>query len=136
MAANILRYRLLVGFLSASLAATAFVSCSSAPPVVKEGLSPAELIQSAQDAYDRGRYADATVYYEAILTRFPNDPAAICAAEYEISFIRYKQKRYDEAKAGFRALLERYKTADAALLPAQYKVLGEKILAKIELSNK
>ena len=136
MTASIMRTRFLKGFFAAALCAAALGSCASGPLVVREGLSPAELTQSAQDAYDRGRYGDAQVYYETILTRFPNDLPAVCGAEYEIAFINYKQKNYDEAKAGFRALLERYKSADAALLPAQYKVLGEKILAKIELENK
>ncbi len=111
-------------------------SCSSAPVVVQEGLTPAEIIQRAQDAYDRARYDDAARYYNTIIERFPNDPAVVCAAQYEIAFIQYKQKRYDEAKIGFRSLLDRYKGPDAALLPAQYKVLGEKLLAKLELENK
>ncbi len=121
-------------FFAAVLGAAA-VSCASAPVVVDDGLSPAELIQRAQDDYDRGRYEAAVQFYQALRDRFPNDLSAQCAADYEISFIRYKQKRYEEAKAGFKTLLERYKTADAALLPAHYKILGEKILAKIELGK-
>jgi outer membrane protein assembly factor BamD (BamD/ComL family) len=136
MAVSISRTRILAYALVSALAVMAFGSCASSPVAVKEGLSPAELIQRAQDAYDRDRYAEATSYYQAVLARFPNDMASVCAADYEIAFIQYKEKRFEEAKAGFRALLERYKTADAALLPAQYKVLGEKILAKIELQKK
>jgi len=136
MAASHSRARLLKGIFAVAIAVSALLSCASGPLVIKEGLSPAELIQNAQDAYDRGRYDDAQTYYRTILARFPNDLPAVCGAEYELAFIDYKRKNYTEAKAGFRALLERYKSADAALLPAQYKVLGEKILAKIELDNK
>jgi len=119
----------------AAAASAALVSCASAPVVVAEGLSPPELIQRAQDAYDRDRYEAAISFYEALRSRFPNDLASQCAADYEIAFIRYKQQRFDEAKIGFRSLLERYRSEDAALLPAHYKVLGEKILAKIELGK-
>lgn len=117
-------------------AVVALAACASAPVAVADGLSPAELIQRAQDAYDRDQYDRAVVYYRAVIDRFPDDRASLCAADYEIAFIRYKQQRYEEASAAFRALLERYKTADAALLPAHYRILAEKTLAKIELRKK
>jgi outer membrane protein assembly factor BamD (BamD/ComL family) len=118
-----------------ALAALVF-SCASAPVPAPEGLTPAELIQKAQDATDRNKEKQALVYYQAILERFPADINSVCAAEYEIAFIQYKGKDYETAKSGFRALLDRYKGEDAALLPAQYKILSEKILAKIELKKK
>lgn len=111
------------------------VSCASAPQPAPENLSVAELIQRAQDAYDRDNFEQAVVFYQAIRERFPTDQSAQCAADYEIAFIRYKQKRLDEAREGFRALLARYQGPDAALLPSHYRVLGEKILAKIELEK-
>lgn len=119
---------------AAAFALFAF-SCASAPAAIPDGLTPAELVQKAQDLYDLDQYDGAVRYYQAIRDRFPTDLASQCAADYEISFILYKQRKFDEAKAGFRALLKRYTTADAALLPNQYKVLGEKILAKIELQK-
>jgi outer membrane protein assembly factor BamD (BamD/ComL family) len=111
-------------------------SCASAPVAAPDGLTPAELVQRAQDATDKNKYDQAIVYYQAILDRFPDDLGSVCAAEYEIAFINYKKKNYDEAKTGFRSLLERYRGEDAALLPTQYRILGEKILAKIELQKK
>ncbi len=114
-------------------AATLFFSCASAPIPAPEGLTPAELIQRAQDANDANNREQAVIYYQAILDRFPTDLGAVCAAEYEIAFIEYKEENFEAAKTGFRSLLSRYEGSDAALLPAQYKILGEKILAKIEL---
>jgi outer membrane protein assembly factor BamD (BamD/ComL family) len=118
------------------LAALLAVACATAPVVVADNLSPSELIQLAQDASDAGRRENAAQYYQAILDRFPEDLPSVCAAEYEIAFILYKQADYPAAKAGFEKLLARYNQTDAALLPAQYQVLGEKILAKIELEKK
>ncbi len=112
------------------------ISCASSPVTVQENLTAAELVQKAQEASERNRYEQAVTYYDAILTRFPEDLTMVCTAEYEIAFIRYKQKRYDDSKAGFRALLERYTATDAELLPAQYQILAEKVLAKMELEKK
>ena len=107
------------------------VSCASRPAVIPDDLSAAELVQRAQEASDKNRYNLSLQYYEAILDRFPYDSEYVCAAEYEIAFIHYKQKKYDISKAGFNALLERYNTPDEELLPPQYKVLAKKILGII-----
>lgn len=115
--------------------ATLVFSCASAPVPAPEGLTPAELIQRAQDASDDNKPKQAVIYYQAILDRYPADLASVCAAEYEIAFIEYKEENYEVAKTGFRTLLARYQGEDAPLLPAQYKILGEKILAKITLKE-
>jgi hypothetical protein len=60
----------------------------------------------------------------------------ICAAEYEIAFIHYKQKMYDQSKAEFEALLDRYDTPDAELLPQQFKILSEIVLTRMEEQGK
>jgi len=122
--------------LFAALTSLVISGCASAPTSIPDGLSPAELVQKGQDASDRNKYEQAVSYYQAILDRYPQDISAVCGAEYEIAFIRYKQKKYDESKAGFRALLARYEGTDAALLPAQYKILSEKVLGKMELEKK
>jgi outer membrane protein assembly factor BamD (BamD/ComL family) len=105
-------------------------SCSSNPDVGPE-LSPEELIQRGQEATDRNRYNRALVFYEAILERFPANIDALCAAEYEIAFIHYKQKKYDLAKTEFNALLARYNTPDEELLPPQFKRLAHIVLERI-----
>lgn len=107
-------------------------SCASGPLEIAEDLTPAELIQRGQEASDRSRYKQSLQYYEAILERFPTDIESICAAEYEIAFIHYKQKRLDESKAEFDALLARYDGPDADYLPPQFKILSEIVMAKLE----
>ena len=108
------------------------VSCVTGPVVIPDDLTPAELIQRGQEASDRNRYSVSLQYYSAVVERFPFDIDNIIAAEYEIAFIRYKQKRYDEAKTGFNNLLERYNVPDEELLPPQFKILSGIVLAKIE----
>jgi outer membrane protein assembly factor BamD (BamD/ComL family) len=109
-----------------------FFACASGPVEIPDDLSAAELIQRGQEASDRNRYGVSLQYYEAILTWFPLDIDNICAAEYEIAFIHYKEKKYDQAKAEFTSLLARYDTPDEEILPPQFKILSTKILAKIE----
>ena len=128
----------ITGLLSAVvLAAILAASCASRPGVIPEDLTTMELIQRGQEASERGRYRVALQYYEAIIERFPHDIDSICAAEYEIAFIHYKQKKYDIAKTEFNNLLERYNIPDEELLPPQFKILSQKILARItEIENR
>ena len=107
-------------------------SCATGPVVIPEGLTPAELIQRAQEASDRNRYGTSLQYYETIIERFPFDIDNIIAAEYEIAFIHYKQNKFDIAKVEFTDLLDRYNSPDEELLPQQFKILSLKIMAKIE----
>ena len=113
------------------------LSCASKRPlVIPEDLTPMELIQRGQEASDRNRYSSALQYYDTLIERFPQDIDFICAAEYEIAFIHYKQKKYDSARLLFNNLLERYNTPDAELLPPQFKILSEKVLERItEIEN-
>ena len=106
-------------------------SCASRPVVIPDDLTVMELIQRAQEASDRNKYKISLQYYDTIIQRFPYDIDSICAAEYEIAFIHYKQKKYEIAKTEFNKLLERYNTPDEELLPPQFKILSQKILARI-----
>jgi len=106
-------------------------ACYSGPVEIPDGLTPAELVQLAQDATDRNRYIWASQYYESILDRFPENIDAVCGAEYEIAFIHYKQKRYDEAETLMRALRARYDAANSEFLPQKFKILSEIVLEKI-----
>ena len=113
------------------------VSCAGKPAVIPEDLTVMELIQRAQEASDRSKYKVSLNYYETIIQRFPFDIDSICAAEYEIAFIHYKQKKYDIAKNEFTLLLARYNNPDAELLPPQFKILSQKIIDRItELENR
>ncbi|MDR0589457.1 MAG: hypothetical protein LBG25_02810 [Spirochaetaceae bacterium] len=112
-----------------------FVSCVSGPVDIPEDLSPAVLIQRGQEALDKNKYDHALQYYEVLLQRNPTNMELVCAAEYEIAFIHYKQKKYSQARSEFDRLLARYDTPDAELLPLQFKILSEIVLEKIPFSN-
>jgi outer membrane protein assembly factor BamD (BamD/ComL family) len=111
-------------------------ACASGRVHIPDNLSPEELIQKGQEASDKNKYNQAIQYYEAIIQQYPFHIDEICAAEYEIAFIHYKQKKYDMANSEFNALLSRYDTPDEQLLPPQFKRLATLVLAKIAEKQK
>jgi outer membrane protein assembly factor BamD (BamD/ComL family) len=122
---------------TARRAAAAFVcaliaaACATGPVNIPGDLSPAELVQRAQEASDRNRYKVALQYYEALLDRNRTNIDLVCTAEYEIGFVHYKQKKYEEAKRELTALLIRYESPDQELLPQQFKRLANIVLERI-----
>ena len=115
-----------------ALAAVLFLSaCATGAVNIHEGLSPAVLIQRAQEAKDKNQYGIALQYYQVLMERNADDLKLVCEAEYEIAFIHYKQKKYPLAKDEFNALLERYETHDRDLLPPQFEILAHKVLESI-----
>jgi tetratricopeptide (TPR) repeat protein len=108
-----------------------FTACATKAELT-DTMTPAEMVQRAQEASDRNRYNLSLEYYQAILDRFPTNIEYVCAAEYEIALIHSKQKKYDLAESEFNKLLARYEAVDAELLPPQYKILTEIVMARIE----
>jgi outer membrane protein assembly factor BamD (BamD/ComL family) len=117
--------------LAAAALAAALGSCATAPKEIPSDLSAQTLVQRAQEASDAYNYKAAVAYYRALKERFGDDPVYLCAADYEIAFIAYKQGRYGEAKAGLEALLASYTASGAETLPPRYRILAEKVLEKI-----
>jgi outer membrane protein assembly factor BamD (BamD/ComL family) len=117
------------GFILALL--TIFSSCASTVKI-NDDMSPAELIQRAQEASDRNRYKIALQYYEALYDRNRSNLDLVITAEYEIAFIHYKQKKYQQAREELTALLEYYNTPDQELLPQHFKRLAQIVLNTIE----
>ena len=111
-------------------------SCATGADRISAELSPAELIQRAQEASDHSRYNTALQYYYALVERYPNNLELLCTGEYEIAFIHYKQKKYAQARSEFNALLERYNSPDAELLPQQFKRLAILVLNNITEKEK
>jgi hypothetical protein len=110
--------------------------CASGPEDVSSVITPAELVQKAQEASDRNRHNQSLGYYGLILERFPDRIDYVCAAEYEIAFIHYKQKKYELSESELRNLLARYDGPDTELLPPQYRILANIVLATIEERKK
>ena len=124
-------------FLYAMLAlAVCFSACATGTLNIPQDLSPSELIQRAQEASDRNRYNYALQYYQALRERNISNIDLVCAAEYEIAFIHYKQKKYAQARAEFNALLERYDTPNEEYLPRQFKLLALIVLERIDEKEK
>jgi outer membrane protein assembly factor BamD (BamD/ComL family) len=106
-------------------------SCSSGPANIPDTLTADKLIQLAQEASDKNKYDLALQYYTAVLDRYSSDSDSVCAADYEIAFIHYKERKYDTAKQELNDLLVRYTGQDAELLPGQYQILANIVLQKI-----
>jgi outer membrane protein assembly factor BamD (BamD/ComL family) len=108
-----------------------FSACASTVNI-SEDLSPAELIQRANEAMDRNRYKIAIQYYQALRDRNMSNTDLIITAEYHIAFIHYKENKYQQAREELNAVLEYYKTPDEELLPQHYKRLSQIVLQTIE----
>jgi len=117
-------------------AALCLAACATGALNIPQELTPAELIQRAQEASDRNRYNQALQYYTALLERNSTNIDLVCTAEYEIAFIYYKQKKYNQAKEGFNSLLERYEAPDGNMLPPQFKRLATIVLERIREKEK
>jgi len=118
-------------FLILAAFAWTVVSCASKPVVVPEDMPPAKIIQRAQEATDINKYKIAVQYYQILQERHGHINEFYCIAEYEIAFIRYKQKKYAEARKGFEKLLVLYSAEGGETLPPQLKILAEKVLDRI-----
>jgi len=117
-------------FFIALIFAILFSACASIN--ISEDLSPAELIQRAQEATDRNNYNTAIRYYQALHERNRSNIDLMITAEYHIAFIHYKQDKFGQAREELNAVLEYYKTPDEELLPQHFKKLSEIVLQSIE----
>jgi outer membrane protein assembly factor BamD (BamD/ComL family) len=115
-----------------ALAAVFLFSACASSANISEDLSPAELIQRAQEASDKNRYNTALQYYQALHDRNRSNIDLVITAEYETAFIHYKQKKYHQAKTELNAVLEYYNTPDEELLPLHFKRLSQIVLERID----
>ena len=118
-------------YLTICLLAGSLVACVSNKVQIPEDLKPLKIIQLAQEATDRNRYNVALQYYQALQERNLGNDELVCTAEYEIAFIRYKQKKYVPAREQLEALLQRYNAPDVEFLPPQFRVLAQKVIEQI-----
>ncbi|MDR0301555.1 MAG: hypothetical protein LBI04_04480 [Treponema sp.] len=108
-----------------------FSACVSSANI-SEDLSPAELIQRAQEASDKNRYNTALLYYQALHERNSSNIDLVITAEYETGYIHYKQKKYQQAKGELTDVLEYYNSPDEELLPQHFKLLSKIVIERIE----
>lgn len=118
--------------LLALFAGMLLAACESVPSKIPEDLTQAEFFQRAQEAADNNNWRTSLLYYKTFIDRYPSDRSNIAAARYEIAFIHYKLGIYRQSKTEFEGLLNEYKGPNADQLPQWPKVLGEKILVKVD----
>jgi tetratricopeptide (TPR) repeat protein len=131
-----LKYRAAVCRLIFAFGTALCVSACVSVAVIPDEMTPAEIIQRAQEASDRNRYNLALQYYRALLERNGDKADMVCTAEYEIGFIHYKQKKYAAARSELNALLQRYESPDAELLPQEFRRLALIVLDRITEKEK
>ena len=111
--------------------------CQSAVPSdIPDDLSPQEIIQQAQEYYEKGNTAASEYMYEILLDRYGTDTTYLVTGLYEIAHIKVKARKYDQAEQMLNQVLECYDSYDASFIPAKYRVLAQKDLEKIEKSGK
>ncbi len=95
-------------------------------------LTPEEFFQKAQEAViDWNRYKLAIQFYEEFMRRYPDMKNKIIEAEYEIAFIKFKQRKLDEAEERFNRILEKYNTDEAVYYPSWPALMSSKGLENI-----
>ena len=116
-----------IAYLCCTLMAVSLFSCMTVPKEseIPEDLSPADLTQKAQDAFDSGNYRAARVYYEVILKRFPSDESACVAAEYEIAHLHIKKHQWKDAYTILEKIIAKYEGPMAMHLPPDYYKLAK-----------
>jgi outer membrane protein assembly factor BamD (BamD/ComL family) len=116
-----------INFLAVCAAVFIFFSCASVPEEsdIPQDLSSAELAQQAQNNFDKGAVETAQVYYQAIIHRFADTPAAVASAEFELAHIKIRQKKWSEALVLLDSLIEKYNNDIFYQLPRSYLKLAE-----------
>lgn len=109
-----------------------FASCKSQEVVIPPEASHLEIIQQAQNAYDKGRKKQAIKCYETLIQRYGMDPAIYVEGRYEIAHIYVKGKKYKEAEPILLEIKEIYDSSAPGMLPGAYRKMTLKDLEKVE----
>ena len=100
---------------------------------ISEDMSPAEIVQRANEAMDRNRYKIAIQYYEALGERFSSNIDLVITSKYHLAFIHYKQKNFDLAREGLNDVLSYYNSPDSVFLPQHFRRLAQIVLENMEV---
>lgn len=114
---------------------TLLASCSSFGGIPKEepptDLEPNEIIQLAQNAYEKGNNKASKYYYNILLKRFGEYPSYYVIGRFEIAHIAIKNKEYETAVPMLEEVIEIYELVPPEYLPPSYKKLAEIDLEKV-----
>lgn len=111
-------------------------ACKTSDVEISPNATNLEIVQQAQNAYDRGNREQAIKYYELLIQRFGMDTAIYIEGRYEIAHIYLKQKKYDKAKPIYQEIKEIYDSTAPGMLPGAYRKMVLKDLEKIEDKKK
>lgn len=112
------------------IAGITLFSCASTKEI-PTSLTSAQIIQSAQNAYEKNDYNGALRYYNTLIKRYGTDLSIYVEANYEIGHIYLKTKKYEQAYECFSELLAIYEDASYGDLPTSYKKLAQIGLSRI-----
>ena len=101
-----------------------FISCASNSEI-PTNLTSAQLIQKAQNAYDKAAYKESINYYQTTINRYGTDLSIYVEATYEIGHIYLRTKKYEKAYQYFSELKDIYSTASFGSLPTAYNKLAD-----------
>lgn len=106
------------------IATFTFFSCETTKELPTD-LTAAQIIQKAQNCYEKTDYKGALNYYNVVITRYGTNLATYTEATYEIGHVYLKMKKYDQAYEKFQEVVEIYESTGYGDLPQAYKKLAE-----------
>ena len=112
------------------------VSCKTQSIEIAPNATNLEIVQQAQNAYDKGKKEQAIKCYEILIQRYGMDTAIYIEGRYEIAHIYLKQKKYDKAEPIFLEIKEIYDSTAPGMLPGAYRKMVMKDLEKIQDKKK
>ena len=111
-------------------------SCKTQSIEIAPNATNLEIVQQAQNAYDKGKKEQEIKCYEILIQRYGMDTAIYIEGRYEIAHIYLKQKKYDKAEPIFLEIKEIYDSTAPGMLPGAYRKMVMKDLEKIQDKKK
>lgn len=106
------------------IATFTFFSCGTTKELPTD-LTAAQIIQKAQNCYEKLDYKGALNCYNVVIMRYGTNLATYTEATYEIGHVYLKMKKYDLAYDKFQEILDIYSGTGYGDLPPAYKKLAE-----------
>lgn len=100
-----------------------FFSCASKD--IPTDLTAAQIIQKAQNAYEKLDDKSAIYYYETLIKRYGTNLAIYVEGQYELGHIYLRTHKYEKAYPYFEEIIKIYDDTSYGDLPTAYKKLAE-----------